>query len=308
MSITITDRASLTQMITAKMTALPQAPRRVALFVLNHPARVPFMNTTELAQAAGTSQSSVTRFVVGLGYRSYAEFISALSQVVLEEINETIPAERFARAQGAVRLADLLDAEIRHLGGLKQILRSETFLRWVVRLSEARRTLVVGLGAAASIATHVHLYLSRLQSGVSRLTDLSAPTITELVHMDERDVALVFAVPRYIKDTVPLMNLLADQGLRLLLVTDRTGTDLAPLASDLLLVPITNGPTTAVPAALLTLGSLLVEAVALHTPHRTMAHLDTFEALASAADLFVQNKPRTRPVWKAQLEPYTELG
>ena len=68
MSTTIADRDALTRAVTNKIGSLSEAQRRIALFVLNHYARVPFMTTTELAQAAGSSQSSVTRFVLGLGF------------------------------------------------------------------------------------------------------------------------------------------------------------------------------------------------------------------------------------------------
>ena len=305
MSTTITDRDALTRAVTNKIGSLSEAQRRIALFILNHYARVPFMTTTELAQAAGSSQSSVTRFVSGLGFDSFSDFTVALSQIVLGEINETIPAERFARARGAARLGDLIDAEIRHLDGLQQILRSEAFTQCTQRLSEAPRTVVAGFGAAASIAVHVHLYLSRIQPGVTCVTELSSPIITESVHLGTGDCAIMFAVPRYVKDAIILMQLLADRGVHLLLVTDRSGTDLVPTANDIMVVPITNGPTTAVPAAMLTLGGLLVEAVALLKPERTMTHLQVFETMAASSALFAPHPALIKPNWEAQLESYT---
>jgi DNA-binding MurR/RpiR family transcriptional regulator len=304
-STTITDRDALTRAVTNKIGSLSEAQRRIALFVLNHYARVPFMTTTELAQAAGSSQSSVTRFVLGLGFDSFSAFTGALSQIVLSEINETVPAQRFARAQGAAQLGDLIDAEIRHLQGLQQILRSEAFAQCAHRISEAPRTVVAGFGAAASIAVHVHLYLSRIQSGVSCVTELTSPIITESVHLKAGDCAIMFAVPRYINDAITLMQLLADRGVHLLLVTDRGGTDLVPSANDIMVVPITNGPTTAFPAAMLTLGGLLVEAVALLKPERTMTHLQIFETLATSSTLFAPHPALIKPDWEAQLETYT---
>lgn len=115
----------------------------------------------------------------------------------------------------------------------------------------------------------------------------------------------MFAVPRYIRDAVTLMRLLADRGVHLLLVTDRGGTDLVPSANDIMVVPITNGPTAAFPAAMLTLGGLLVEAVALLKPVRTMTHLEVFETLATSSALFAPHPALIKPDWEAQLETYT---
>jgi len=305
MSTTITDRDALTRAVTNKIASLSDAQRRIALFILNHYARVPFMTTTELAQASGSSQSSVTRFVLGLGFDSFADFTEALSRIVLDEINETIPAQRFARAQGAAQLSDLIDAEIRHLRGLQQVLRSDTFAQCTQRISEAPRTVVAGFGAAASIAVHVHLYLSRIQPGVSCVTELTSPIITESVHLKAGDCAIMFAVPRYINDAITLMQLLAGRGVHLLLVTDRGAIDLVPSADDIMVVPITNGPTAAFPTAMLTLGGLLVEAVALLKPERTMTHLEVFETLATKSALFAPHPALIKPDWEAQLETYT---
>ena len=305
MSTTIADRDALTRAVTNKIGSLSEAQRRIALFVLNHYARVPFMTTTELAQAAGSSQSSVTRFVLGLGFSSFSDFTGALSRIVLSEINETVPAQRFARAQSAAQLGDLIDAEIRHFQGLQQILRSDAFAQCTLRISEAPRTVVAGFGAAASIALHVHLYLSRIQPGVSCVTELTSPIITESVHLKPGDCAIMFAVPRYIRDAITLMRILADRGVHLLLVTDRGGTDLVTCANDIMVVPITNGPTTAFPAAILTLGGLLVEAIALLKPERTMTHLQVFETLATSSNLFAPHPALIQPNWEAQLETYS---
>ena len=305
MSTTFIDRASLIRAVTDKIAQLPEAQRRVGLFLLGHYARIPFMTTTELAKAAGTSQSSVTRFVMGLGFENYADFARSLGSIVLNEIHETIPAERFARAGGVPELTDILDAEVRHLQGLYPILRSDSFAECVQRVDEARHVIVAGFGAASSIAQHVNLYLSRIKPGITCVTDTGAPTLTQLVHLGFGDCAVLFAVPRDTAEALTFITVLAERGVHVLLVTDRTGTVLAPRASDIMVVPVTNGPTTAVPAAMLALGSLLVDAVALRAPQRTLDHLRTFEALASGSHFFAQDSRQAQPSWEAQMESFT---
>lgn len=304
MSIAIQTPDDLLQAVSAKLGELPEAQRRAALYLINHYARVPFMTATDFAQAAETSQSSVTRFILSLGFASYGAFTETLGRIVLAELNETLPVVRFARSSGEANLTDLIDAEVRHMRGLQQLLRSDTFARSVQHLGGARRVLIAGFGAAASIAVHAQLYLSRIRPDVTLATDLSAPTVTQLAHLEAEDLAFVFAVPRYMKDALTLLQVLRERHVPVILVADRTVTDLAPLASELLIVPITNGPTTALPAAMLSLGSLLIEGVALRHPTKTMPRLTGFEDMASRTELFVRAQVRSKDSWEAQLHDF----
>lgn len=304
MSTAIQTPDDLLQTVSGKLGDLSEAQRRAALYLINHYARVPFMTATELAQAAGTSQSSVTRFILSLGFASYGAFTETLGRIVLAELNETLPVVRFARSSSEANLTDLIDAEVRHMRSLEQLLRSDTFARSVQQLDEARRVLIAGFGAATSIAVHAQLYLSRIRPDVTLATDLSASTVTYLANLEKGDVALLFAVPRYMKDALTLLEVLREQQVPAILVADRTVTDLAPLASELLIVPITNGPTTALPAAMLSLGSLLIEGVALRQPAKTMPRLTSFEETASQIELFVRAQARSKDSWEAQLQDF----
>lgn len=304
MSTAIQTPDDLLQAVSAKLGDLHEAQRRAALYLINHYARVPFMTATDFAQAAETSQSSVTRFILSLGFASYGAFIETLGRIVLAELNETLPVVRFARSSGETNLTDLIDAEVRHMRGLQQLLRSDTFARSVQHLDGARHVLIAGFGAAASIAVHAQLYLSRIRPDVILATDLSASTVTQIAHLEAGDLALVFAIPRYMKDALTLLQVLRERQVPAILVADRTVTDLAPLASELLIVPITNGPTTALPAAMLSLGSLLIEGVALRHPTKTMPRLTGFEDIASRTELFVRAQARSKDSWEAQLQDF----
>lgn len=302
MSTQLTSSDELLRIVTAHLPDLPEAQRRAALYLINHYARVPFLTATDFAIAAGTSQSSVTRLILSLGFANYAQFTDALSNLVLKGINETLPTERFARARQDGGLADLINAEVRHMEGLQQLLKSEVYRRCIDALSSSRRTVIVGLGAAASIAVHTSLYLARIRPDVSLLTELSASSVIALQHLQEKDCVLVFAVPRYIRHTQSMLTFLQHKEVPRLLVSDRTGTDLAPLATELLIVPITNGPTTAIPSAMFTLSSLMVEGIALQQPEQTMSVLADFEQAARRHDLFFKDQPRSSDAWQAQFD------
>jgi len=119
--------------------------------------------------------------------------------------------------------------------------------------------------------------------------------MTQAPHWTPRHAALLIAAPRPATDTVRFLGLLRAQGVPVVLVGDPASVAVLGTADVTLVVPVTLGPTTAVPAAMLTLVSLLVDAVALEQPERSRHALRRFEHLSAAGNLFVQGAPRTGP-------------
>lgn len=302
MSIAFDDRESLIAELHARIPELSEAQQRVAHYLLHHYAQVPFMTTSELASAAGTSQASVTRFAAALGFGSYAELSRALSQVVLGEVGMPSPAplERFAREeQGSY---SVLQSEVEHLEGLSAVIGSAAFSRCVNRLGRAPQVLLAGFGAAVPPAHQAALYLARLRPAVSLITHLESSNFVQLAHYRPGDYALLFAMPRYNRETFILARLLHGQGVELGLVADRPDLEIAGLASELLVTPVTLSPTTAIPAAALVLASLLLDEVGRRNKRRTLRNLQSFEGLAASGQLLAETSRPEAPYWKSRLE------
>lgn len=304
MSIAFASRSGLSETLLALIPTIPEAQRQVALYLLDHYAQVPMMSAAELARAAGTSQSSVTRFAARLGFGNYAQFTQALQQVLLHEIEESIPLERFTRVKGPDSLLRLIDAEAENLQALTQVVGSETFERCASQISQARKVYLIALGAARSLGIHMHLYLSRLREGVDLITDSGVDELVHLMHSTPQDYAFFPLVPRHPREAEVLAKALHERAVPIGLAGDRNGVVVAPFASEILLTPVLNGPTTALPASLLMLVSLLVDAVALRNPGRTQQSLGHFETLAQQTQVFSQSSRSSRADWKAKLEPF----
>lgn len=292
-----TDLHSFRQFLQLEMPEFSGAKRRLALYILEHAAELPMLTTTALAQAAGISQSTVTRFASRLGFSSYTAFTDALGRMVLNELQNKIPLERFRHSEGNAGLDRLLDQEILHLRGLQSLVETGAFHSSVELLAQSRRVLVAGCAAGASLAVHTYLYLSRLRPHVLCATEFNASFLTQAVHYGAVDCALLFSVPRMTGDLTRMIGLLRQRGVQVILVTDPSGLIFTEGVAETLVVPVTNTPTTAVPVAMMMLASLLVDATALQLPEESLRNLQRFEGLARAGDLFVVNDPFARPTW-----------
>lgn len=302
MTVPPTDRSSLMALLNAELPTLSGAQRRLALFLRERPEQVSFMTTTDFAHAAGTSQSSVTRFALRLGYDSYASFSKVLSGVVLDEIHNKAPTERFRQQEGSNHLIEFIKQEMAHMRGLAELLDTPEFGRSVARLARAQRIIVAGFAATASTAEHASLYFSRLHPDVHCVTTLDASVLTRLTHWSVKDTVLLFTAPRLTNEALRFSELLHNRGVPVVLVADPSCLVAPDRVAETLIVPVTLGLTTAIPSAMLMLASLLVDAVALQQAERTSGALQIFEELSTMDRLFVRNRKSSEISWAEQLK------
>jgi len=282
------DRHSLTELLHRELPALSGAQRTLALHILGNLERVPFLSATDLASAAGVSQSSVTRFAARLGFSGYPHFTTGVGEALLREPAARAPADRFEGAAPGTPYTSVLQHEAHALAQLGPLLGSDDFGRAASLLASADHLVVAGFAAAAALAVHASLYLSRLRPQTNIHVALDAALMTQVTHWNSRDAALLLAAPRPASDTVRLMQLLRRQDVPVVLVCDPTNLAVLGPGEVTLVVPVTLGPTTAIPAAMLTLTSLLVDAVALAAPERTRRALRTFEEVSAGVQLFAR--------------------
>src|SRR5882724_3684318 len=101
---------------------LSPTQRRIAQYLLSHLPDAAFLSSSALAEAAGVSQPSVTRFAVALGFSGFPEL-----RVALHPIGIGAGSSDAARADGAGvargnELQQAVAAEIRNLNVLHESL------------------------------------------------------------------------------------------------------------------------------------------------------------------------------------------
>lgn len=126
---------------------LTPTQRRIAHSMVRRAADAPFLSSVELAELAGVSQPSVTRFAVALGFDGYPALRKHLRDVPAGPAGEGGVEERFNEYQQAVL------AEIENLRQLSALLADPAPVERAGRLLAASRPLLVlGLRAASSQA------------------------------------------------------------------------------------------------------------------------------------------------------------
>ncbi|MEU1484263.1 MurR/RpiR family transcriptional regulator [Streptomyces sp. NPDC005752] len=264
---------------------LTPTQRRIAHSMVRRAVDAPFLSSVELAELAGVSQPSVTRFAVALGFDGYPALRRHLREVtpagtaggggVEDSLNEY---------QQAVR------AEIENLRQLSDLLADPAPVERAGRLLAGSRPLIVlGLRAASSQARGFGYFAAKVHPDV-RVVDEGGSMLHDRIDAARRAGAsalMCFALPRHPREAVDALAYAREQGLTVVTVADSA---FAPVAahSDLL-IPAAVGTGLAFDTACapMLLGRALLEAMCDGLPE-AQARLEEFDARAAARGLFVE--------------------
>jgi DNA-binding MurR/RpiR family transcriptional regulator len=271
-----------------KPTLVP-SKRRVAALILRDPARASTQTISELARAAGTSETTVLRLCHELGVSGYRELRVALAA---ESGREQGRADN-QQVGGDIGRHDDLDAIVEKVTGADQRAIADTArvidrkaLAQAVRLTAAARRIdIVGVGASAVVALDLQQKLHRIGLIAYAWSDTHA-ALTAAAILGPKDLAIGVSHTGATLDTIDAIREASARGAHTIALTGVPGSPLAA-AADLLLVTADRETTfrsgaTASRIAALSVVDVLFVAVAQQRYDRTVSALAaTREAVAS---------------------------
>ncbi|MFG3529468.1 MurR/RpiR family transcriptional regulator [Streptomyces sp. NPDC047917] len=265
---------------------LTPTQRRIAHSMVRRAGDVPFLSSVELAELAGVSQPSVTRFAVALGFDGYPALRKHLREVAPTEpvAGDGAGDDTYNEYQQAVL------GEIENLRHLAELLADPAPVERAGRLLAASRPLpVLGLRAASSQARGFGYFAAKVHPDV-RVLDEGGSMLRDRIDAARRAGAsalICFALPRHPREVVDALAYAQEQGITVVSVADSA---FAPVAkhSDLL-IPAAVGTGLAFDTACapMLLGRVLLEAMCDALPD-AQARLEEFDARAAVRGLFVE--------------------
>ncbi len=261
---------------------LTPTQRRIAHSMVRRAADVPFLSSVELAELAGVSQPSVTRFAVALGFDGYP--------ALRKHLREVAPAEPTADTGSYNEYQQAVEAEIENLRHLSSVLADPGPVERAGRLLAASRPLpVLGLRAAAAQAYGFAYFAAKVHPDV-RLLDEGGTMAHDRIDAAVRAGAstlLCFALPRHPREVVDTLAYAKQAGLTVVTVADSAFAPVAKVSDLLLPAAVGTGLVFDTACAPMLLGRVLLEAMCDGLPD-AQARLEEFDARAAARGLFVE--------------------
>ncbi|HLR56891.1 MAG TPA: MurR/RpiR family transcriptional regulator [Beutenbergiaceae bacterium] len=224
---------AITARIRGQLDQLGEAHRLVAKTILAAPAECAAMSIRTLAQTAGVSQATVSRFCRVFGLHGYPELRLALAA----EQGRSAP-----QAEGDIAEGDDLASVVRKIARLDaqavvdtaHLLDLENLSGAIDALSRAHRTCIYAVGASAVVAADLAQKLTRIGRGAFAYGDAHMG-ITSAAVLGPEDVAVAFSHSGTTADTCAMLLTAKDQGAVTIAVTNNASSPLARMADHTLL-------------------------------------------------------------------------
>ncbi len=179
---------------------LTPTQRRIAHCLVQHAPAIGYLSAAEVAELAGVSQPSVTRFAVALGHDGYPALRRRLRELTAAAPGPTTAGNEL---QQAVR------AEIGNLDRLAGQLADRERIAETGRLLAASRPLpVLGLRSAAPLAAYFAYFAAKVHPDVRVLDDGGSLLTDRLEQAAEAGARalLAFVLPRYPRETLEALR------------------------------------------------------------------------------------------------------
>ncbi|GAA3060023.1 DNA-binding MurR/RpiR family transcriptional regulator [Streptomyces olivoverticillatus] len=261
---------------------LTPTQRRIAHCMVRRASDAPFLSSVELAELAGVSQPSVTRFAVALGFDGYP--------ALRRHLRDVAPAAEEPGERSYNEYQQAVHAEIDNLRHLASLLADPAPVARAGRLLAASRPLpVLGLRAATAQAAGFAYFARKVHPDV-RLLDEGGTLLVDRIDGAVRAGAsalLCFALPRHPREVVEALEYAQGAGLTVVTVADSTFAPVARYSDVLLPAAVGTGLAFDTACAPMLLGRVLLEAMCDALPD-AQARLEEFDAKAAARGLFAE--------------------
>ncbi|GEM_PF-36952 len=236
--------ARVSERIRQRLGGLSQSERRVARVLLSGPPTIGLESSARLAQHAGVSVPTVSRFIAQLGFSSYAAFQRQLHEEIAARMMP--PVEVYRRHQAGQRPADVLSTSAKTAGDAVMAsvagLDPDEFRRAVALLADGgRQVLAVGGWFSQLLAGYLASVLRELRHGVRLVQPSATDRAGAIADVGKRDVLAAFDFRRYERDTLEIARAARAAGARIVLFTDPWLSPVADIA-DAVLTAEVSGP------------------------------------------------------------------
>lgn len=261
---------------------LTPTQRRIAHCLVEHAPRVAYLSAAEVADLAGVSQPSVTRFATALGYEGYPALRKEMRWLGVGETGPEQPAEHNAMQHAVQAEADHLIRLRDQLGRLDDVERAARLLVDTPVLP------VLGLRAAAPLVAYFGYFAAKVRPDVRILDTGGTNLLDRLDQAGHAGASAVLAVvlPRYPRESLDAIREAKAAGLDVVVITDSAVSPAAEAADVALPAAVGTQLVFDLHTGPMAMAMVLLQAMCDADPEPAQRRLEEFEATATRRHIF----------------------
>ena len=200
---------------------LSKSEQKIAAYIVAHPEQAASIASQELAQAIGTSNSTLTRFCKKLDYRNYIEFQTLLAA---EGTPGQTPDQTIRRIDHYYE---------RTLDAACELVQPEDLDAFVDRIHQADKILIFGLGSSGLTASEFNMRLVQMGFTSSVMTDTFLMRVQSSL-FSPKDLIIAVSNSGETPEVVSACRIAKSAGVQICLLTQSSRTELAKMADAIL--------------------------------------------------------------------------
>jgi len=223
---------NILNVIANKMHEFSKGQRSIASYILGHYEKAAYMTASKLGQAAGVSESTVVRFAFELGYDGYPELQQDLAEMIKNKLTSLQRIEVASEQIGEDDVLDkVLNIDIEKIKKTLDETSRESFNGAVESIVGAQTIYILGSRSASILARFLALYFNIMFDSVKLIhTTSSSEMFEQIMRINSNDIMIGISFPRYSKKTVKALEFAANNGAKVVAMTDSASSPLAKRA------------------------------------------------------------------------------
>jgi DNA-binding MurR/RpiR family transcriptional regulator len=258
---------------------LTPTQRRIARCLVDQGTHAAHLTASEVADLAQVSQPSVTRFAMALGYDGYPALRRRLREFAADPVEPAANDLQLAVRGEIANLTRLAD----------QLLDPSPITRAAQLLTGSRPLPVLGLRAAAPIASYFGYFAAKIHPDVRPLTEGGSMLTDRLEQAREAGASALLAVvlPRYPRESVEALRQAGELGLTTIVITDSKLSPVGEVADLTLSAAVGSDLVFDLHTAPMVLTMVVLQAMTDADPAQAQRRLEEFETTAARRGVFV---------------------
>lgn len=193
--------------------------KKLADFILSAQDRVARMSISELSQACGVADATVSRFCRRLGFRGFPEFKLAVSNASIHRLKDNPLSGEITREDSLLEISQkLLTANSMAMTQTLEVLELEKVTAAAAILRQAKSVLCMGQGGSMLIASEAAHLFSTVSNRFRPVSDSHMQAMAAAM-MEEGDAILFFSYSGSTMAMLDNVRVAKEQGGKIILVT-----------------------------------------------------------------------------------------
>lgn len=221
---------------------LTASERKVADYVVIHQRDTQFMSISDLADACGVAEATVSRFCRRLKYKGYNAFKLAVANTAAQRPGNLVLSGEIDPEDNVPDLCQkLYGSAVDALSQTVSLIRPEGITAAADLLTHANRVLCMGQGGSMIMATEAAHLFSTAMPGFTPVWD-SHLQLVAAATLTPRDVVLFFSYSGATHDLLDLLEVVRERQAKVILVTHFPKSPAAGFADVILQCGANEGP------------------------------------------------------------------